>query len=249
MKRVPILMYHRISDIPGDRNSVPPYIFKQQMELLWRAGYKTVSLIQLIDTLNRGFTLPDKSVVITFDDGYVDNITNALPIMTSYDFRGTVFPIANWVGKPNDWESYKNKPSCMTMNWDQLHHWINEGMELGSHTCTHRDLTRLSLNELEDELYGSKEMFEQKLGYSLNTLCYPYGYHNRLVRKTTYDAGYNGGIAIFDGVQLWGMNPFALPRIQITSKDTGRTFLRKIGWIHPWLTFGRGVERSLKGRH
>lgn len=248
MKRIPILMYHRICDIPDDRNSVPPDVFKQQMEQLWRGGYKTVSVMQLVDTINKGFDLPDRPIVITFDDAYEDNITSAMPIMASYDFRGTVFPIANWVGMPNDWEDYPNKPRANTMDWDQLGDWVDEGMELGSHTCTHGDLTRMSLSELEDELYGSREIFLQRLGFAPETLCYPYGRHNRLVRRTVAEAGYRGALAIFDGVKLNGMNPYALPRVQITAHDVGAAFLRKIGPLHPWLTFGRSLERKLKGR-
>ncbi len=248
MKRVPILMYHSIADVPSHRNSVPPDVFKHQMELLWRAGYKTVSVIQLIDTINRGFDLPDKPVVITFDDGYEDNFIHAMPIMSSYDFHGTVFPISNWVGLTNDFEDKPNNPKCTMMNWDQLKMWLADGMELGSHTCSHADLTRIGLSELEDELYISRETFQKYLGFSPETLCYPYGRHNRLVRRTAAEAGYRGALAIFDGVKFSGMNPYALPRIQITAKDTGLGFLRKIGPMHRWLTLGRSLERRLKMR-
>ncbi|HEY3375993.1 MAG TPA: polysaccharide deacetylase family protein, partial [Armatimonadota bacterium] len=109
-REVPILMYHRIAQIPGDRNSVPPAMFAAQLAYLQRHGYRTITLGALHTARTTGAALPAKSVILTFDDAYDDNLTVALPMLQQYGMVGAVGVITGWVGTPNDWEAYPGKP-------------------------------------------------------------------------------------------------------------------------------------------
>ena len=103
--KIPILMYHRIANVPGDRNSLPPEKFEQQLQYLHSKGYTSINMDQLYAHYVLGEKLPPKSVVLTFDDGYADNLYTAMPIMQKYNMIGNVFVIANWIGKENKWEN------------------------------------------------------------------------------------------------------------------------------------------------
>jgi len=119
---IPILMYHRIADIPDDRNSLPPAKFRKQIEYLAANGFTTVTMEMVYQFYAHGKKLPKKSVLLTFDDGYTDNYTEALPILKEKNMTAIVFPISNWIGKENKWESF-NKALTTTMDFEQLKEW------------------------------------------------------------------------------------------------------------------------------
>lgn len=244
-KRVPILMYHRIAVIPGDRNALAPDKFKQQLAYLASHGYHTVSLHDLYEYYTAGKALPPKPVVLTFDDGYEDNFSVAAPLLTAHNMKATVFPIAGWVGRPNQWENFGKAPTT-TMNWEQLRAWLDSGMEIGSHTVSHPFLSRLSAEDVQAELTESKKALLERLNIDTAFLCYPYGSYSAQVVSAAREAGYKGALAIYDQAPLWKLDLYALPRIPVSSRQPLWEFAIKVSWLHFVLLVLRKAEKNAK---
>lgn len=244
---IPILMYHRIAAVPGDRNALPPEKFSEQMAYLAQHGYTTITMAMARDYYISGKPLPPKPILLTFDDGYEDNFFAALPILQQYGLKGVVFPIGNWIGKENLWENF-NKASAQTMDWHKLTEWQQAGMEIASHTLDHPFLANCPPDALQRELTASKQLLEEKLQHPIEFLCYPYGNFNQKVIAAARQSGYTGAFAIFDGVPLWKINVFALPRIQIPAKQPLWEFKLKVSSFHMIFIVMRKWEREFKRR-
>jgi len=245
-RAVPILMYHRIIDIPGDRISMPPEKFAAQMRYLRDHGFHAVSLAALHRHLAESVPLPSRPVVLTFDDGYEDNLTTALPILREYGMTGTVFVISGWVGRMNEWEA--GQPRCRLMTWEQLAEWHRAGMEIAAHTMTHPHLPRLTDEEIAKELISCKQVIEERLGIPVNFLCYPYGDVDAGVKRITQECGYLGGVAIFENAPILRDDPYALRRVVMSARQTLGQFAVKVFLLHPLTIWFRQVERGMKRR-
>lgn len=243
---VPILMYHRIAEVAGDRNSLPPAAFAAQLAYLKTHGYQTLTLAEVFSLRQAARPLPGKTVVLTFDDGYEDNYRVALPLLKQYGMRATVFVVAGWIDKPNDWEDYPGKPVCRTMNWTQLREWQAAGNEIGSHTVNHPFLSQLNEAEITAELRTSKEILENGLQCEIPFLCYPYGDFDARVQRVAAAVGYQGALAIFNGTSLTQFDAYALPRIVIPAKQSLREFAWKVSKVHHLFTALRIAERRFK---
>lgn len=242
---IPILMYHRIADVPGDRNALPLNKFCEQMDYLNNNRFTTITMEMLYDFYANGKKLPKKSVLLTFDDGYMDNFTAALPILKERNMTAAVFPISNWIGKENKWEDF-NKEQTVTMDWNQLKAWQDAGMEIASHTSNHPFLGHTPIEQTKLELTESKEQLEKNLQCKIDFLCYPYGSFNVHTCDVAKAAGYKGAFAIFDRVPLWHINLFALPRIPIPSRQSMLEFKLKVSRIHVIFIAMRKWERNFK---
>lgn len=243
--RVPILMYHRIADVPGERNSLPPEKFKDQLDYLKRHGFSTITLSELYKHLAHKTPLPPNPVLLTFDDGYEDNCRVALPMLLARNMKATVFPIANWIGRENKWENFNHRPT-RTMNWDELRIWLAAGMEIGSHTLEHPFLTGCDETRLAQELVESKRILENKLGTNIEFLCYPYGCFDEKTLIMAQKAGYKGALAIFENAPIWRQEWFALPRIPVSPRQPLWEFALKVGRFHILLIMLRKMERKVK---
>lgn len=170
-----VLMYHSLDDC-GSVISTAPRDFQRQMEMLHQGEYNVISFGQLASSLRQGRPLPGKSVVITFDDGFSSVYTVAAPVLEQYGFPATVFLVAGYCGKTNDWPSQPpGLPSMSLMTWSQVQELDRQGFEVGAHTCTHPRLDLVADDELEYELVESKAFIEDKLGHSVELFSYPYG--------------------------------------------------------------------------
>lgn len=243
--KIPILMYHRIADVPGDRNSLPPKKFEQQLQYLHSKGYTTINMDQLYSHYALGQSLPKKSVVLTFDDAYADNLYTAMPIMQKYNMIGNVFAITNWIGKQNKWENFGKQPT-RTMNEKELLEWKNAGNYIGSHTCNHPFLVNCPLKELIRELSASKTHLCELTHSDVISICYPYGSFNSDVIKASVESGYKIGLAIFNNAPIWKFNLLALPRIVIPSGQKMWEFKLKVSKIHMIFIILRQLEKNLK---
>lgn len=175
---VPILYYHSVMQEKGNELRMPPEQFEAQMAYLQDLGYQSVSLEQLyLASYGKG-TLPAKPFVITFDDGYVDNFTNAFPILAKHGFTATVFMIT----------SYINGEGFMT--WHQLKELVANGWEIESHTSSHPYLTKMDTLTVLSELNLSKELLEKELGKPVKFFAYPYGDLNTSVVQAVKDTGH-----------------------------------------------------------
>lgn len=244
-KYVPILMYHRIANIPNDRNALSPEKFKEQLDYLKQNNFTTITMKMLYDYYHKNISLPNKPVLITFDDGYTDNFTKALPLLLERNMTAVVFPIANWIGQKNLWEDF-HKEITTTMNIPQLRDWSRFGMEIGSHTLTHPFLSKCKSNILFDEIHESKKFLENQFSIPIKFFCYPYGDFNQNVLSTISSSGYLAAFAIFENVPLWNINLYALPRIPIPATQKMWEFKLKVSSIHIIFIALRKWERIFK---
>lgn len=208
--KINILMYHRISNdlIPGDPSSpgltVPPDVFDSHLAYLKEQGYTTVGLDDLYKAFYLGLSLPEKSIVITFDDGCRDNYQFAYPILRKYGFRATFFVPSNYL---DNGQNYLTAGQAKEMS--------DAGMDIESHTVGHVDLSALTGDALFRELTESKLSLEKLTGREVFFIAYPFGRYNQEVIEDTKKAGYLMGVTTERGnIQSFG-SPYELKRLYI----------------------------------
>ncbi|WP_407310128.1 polysaccharide deacetylase family protein [Desulfosporosinus sp. SB140] len=160
--------------------------FNEEIAWLRRQGYHSISIEDLYQALVNKASVPEKPILLTFDDGYGDNYRSAWPIMQHNNFRATFFIITNSVGHG-------------MMNWEQLNDLIKQGNFIGSHTVHHLDLASLTENQQDSELNISKQELEQHLGISVQALCFPSGKYNKTTLKLMSKLGYRLGFTTKPG--------------------------------------------------
>jgi len=228
-KRVIILLYHMIA-VPMDSRErlycVTPHRFKRQMEYLREAGYRFLSLDQLIE----GPIIPvQKAVVLTFDDGYLDNFENALPVLEDLNIPATFFIVASLVGRSNAWMRREGYPERRLMDWPQLKEIASRpGFNIGSHTLTHPHLPLLQDGELEREVLGSRLLLEDRLGIEIRHFAYPYGEMDERVERVVGASHYESACSTRSGFTRPGSERFRLKRISVFGKDSSLSFRIKI---------------------
>ncbi len=199
-------MYHYIrvnpdpDDLLGFNLSIPPAEFDRQMSLLAENGYETVSFDQIYD-LSR--PLPEKPILLTFDDGYADAYTAAFPVLQRYGFQATFYVVTDFVGRPG------------YLSTDQILEMAAAGMSFGSHAVSHRSLTSLSASRVEQELSQSRAGMEDLLQRPVLDFCYPLGRFNQGVRQAVERAGYRSAVTTKYGFASSIADQLLLPRIRI----------------------------------
>lgn len=216
---VPILMYHRVAVLHGDEVgteldlTVDPQEFGLQMQWLADNGYQTITQLQLFNALMQGAPLPDKPVLVTFDDGYRGIATLAAPIMARHGFVGTAYVISDRIARKP-----KAAPSWMT--WGHLRGLEAQGWDIGSHTVDHREIPGLSPTDASHELRQSRFKLERILGHPVQWFCYPAGRVDAAAVEEVRKAGYVLATTTANGRTLSAQRPLELPRIRV-SNSTG----------------------------
>lgn len=176
---IPVIMYHSISNKKGNEIQLSKDLFEAQMKFLKDKNYTTLSLDELYDFITSNKPIPQKSVVLTFDDGYVDNYLNAYPILKKYNFRATIFVITDNVDK------YSH-----TINSYQIKEMSSNGIDIMSHTEKHEDLSTLNYDNQLYTMKTSKKFLEKILDKKVNYIAYPYGRWNKTTIKAAENSGY-----------------------------------------------------------
>ncbi len=236
---VPVLMYHEISKA-GERNKKerstnPDYSllvqrFREQMNYLARNQYRSLSLKEL---LVPNCCHNDKCVVITFDDGWLDNYTDAFPVLKEHGLSATVFVATGFIGRPG------------YMNWNQLKEMSNAGISIQSHTVSHMPLTLLPTEKIRHELSASKLFLEDTLDKKVEFLSLPHGMGNRVVYDLAEEIGYR---AVCTSEPGYGhsFGPLAvLKRINVAGRY-GREDFRKIIERDRMMTASLILSKSMK---
>ena len=209
--RVPILMYHRVArrndSLPEitRRLTVDPADFRRQMSWLVAHRFRTITHRELFDALFEHKTLPARPVLITFDDGYRNVLSEAAPVLDQLGLRATAYIIT---GRISNGDS-----SFLT--WRQLRILEKRGFEIGSHTVSHHDLRSLGDRALAAELTGSRQRLEQALGHPVQWLAYPYGAHDARVVAAARRAGYVLATTTVGGTKQDARAPLELRRLSI----------------------------------
>ena len=186
------------------------------MRGLKSSGYSPVSFATLAAARAGEAPLPPKPVLLTFDDGYANLLTNVHPLLRSLGFPYTVFLVSELVGKTNAWVAAEGYEPTPLLDWpDILAMQADGGVKFEGHTLTHPKLAELSDAAVRREVTDSKTALEQKLGKSIATLCYPYGSVNDRVAALTGEAGYTQAVTTKFGRARQSDNPLCLPRISV----------------------------------
>jgi len=178
-----ILTYHNISDMAMDRWATSPSFFKSEMEWLAKWGYRGISLKKFYENIEQ-----EKTVVLTFDDGYKDFIDVAMPILDELNFSATVFIVFELIGNISQWRTEDLRPPLLS--WNDIYKIIHKGCEIGSHGLYHRDFFQLSEEELEHEIAGSKKLIEEELEMPIISFSYPWDRCNEQILDIVKRAGY-----------------------------------------------------------
>ena len=176
---VPVLMYHSIAVEEGNPIRMPVEQFDSEMKYIKDQGYTTLTMKELYSYFENQVPVPEKSIVITLDDGYSDNYTAAFPVLKKYGLKATVFVVTSTIDV---------NPNCLTSA--QIKEMDKAGIQIESHTVTHRDLDSLSYSEQLAELKDSKAALEKLLGRTVDFVAYPTGKYNDDTIKAVAEAGY-----------------------------------------------------------
>lgn len=204
----PILDYHRVGVATGDHvPTVSPEAFERQLAWLARLGCRFLSLDAVADALEGRGRLPRRGVVITFDDGYEETHRIAWPILKRYRAPAAVFVAPGEVGLKG------------FVTWEQIASMASDGVTIGSHTMHHAYLPLTPPESLAEELVGSKQAIETRLGHAIHYLSYPIGGFTRQVMERAQQAGYRAACTTNRAFAGSGCDRFALRRIKITERD------------------------------
>jgi len=215
MRSKPILFYHNIGEEKYKSFSTIDE-FEYQMHFLYNQKIKGVDCDKLNDSkLNFG---------ITFDDGYEDNLINALPVLKKYNFTATCFIVPNLIGKTNLWDEKQFK----LMDRMQIKDWLDAGMSIGSHSSNHLDLTIINHDQLMAEIGDSKKKLEDMFNIEINNFCYPFGKFDKNTIKYVRENGYLKAFTTRRGLynSIKSKN-FEIPRVSVTKNITKFKFWLK----------------------
>lgn len=201
-------MYHYVRDVDpttdelGYNLSIAPDLFEEHLAWLAENDYTPVRMDTLTECLRGWRECPDNPVALTFDDGYVDAATEALPLLQRFGFTATFYIVTDFVGRPG------------YMTWDDIRNLQANGMEIGSHTLSHPDLTYYDPEVVYDEIVLSRVIIQRKLGAPVHSFCYPLGrYDESYMPELVREAGYTNAVTTYPGFE---MGPFyELPRRRI----------------------------------
>jgi peptidoglycan/xylan/chitin deacetylase (PgdA/CDA1 family) len=215
---IPILMYHKVAPV-NPRSTlkghyVSPRLFARQMESLVGRGYQPIRLSDL-----HSGRVSERSIVLTFDDGYENFFFNALPLLVRLGFPATVFLVANSLGGSNAWDVVNGDVEERLMTLAQIREARQAGIEFGSHTLDHVDLTAVPAEEARRQIVDSRSLLEDRLSASVESFCYPYGRKTKEVRDIVERAGYRLACSTEKGVNTQDSDPFALRRVNVR-RDT-----------------------------
>jgi peptidoglycan/xylan/chitin deacetylase (PgdA/CDA1 family) len=176
MKALTVLLYHRIGPGVGKGHpelTIAPEDFRAQMDWLSRNKYQTVSIEGLLN--RRIARLPERSVMITFDDGYADLADHAFPVLRQHEFHALVFTPTAFIGGYNEWDVRTGSPRHELLRAAQISAWSACGIEFGSHSRSHRDLTTLEGTALAEETATSKSELDKLLKSQVTAFAFPFG--------------------------------------------------------------------------
>ncbi len=225
-----VLMYHKVNDVAGNSVTVPVSLFDEQMAQLGELGYRPVPLDAVIDHFTRGVPLPDGAVLITFDDGYRDNLLNAAPILRRYGYPAVLFVPIGYLGTrrplPHDEHLAARGVVNPTLDWSELAELEDAGIRVESHGIGHRPLADLEVDEAAREITLSKLRLEEALARPVRAFAYVKGSeaHYRLVHLSLLrQAGYEIAFTSVSGANGPSTDPLQVHRYNVEPYPS-RTF-------------------------
>ncbi len=251
--RVPILMYHSLSSYARYKKStISPQFFDEQMGYLASHNYTPISVTQFAHSITAANSeLPERPVVLTFDDGLADFYTIALPALRRYGFTASLYVVTAFVRGTSRWLEREGQVAQPMLDWDQLAEISESGIECGAHSHNHLPLDMLSEAAAREEIVRSRRILEERLDRQISSFAYPYGYYTSKVRRLVREAGYSSACAVRYASSSLADDPFALARLPVASDTKVEDFAALVTGAKPpvALTFWRirsYVWRSLR---
>lgn len=214
--QIPILMYHYLSQPPPNANiyrldlSVAPELFEQHLERIQSEGYTTISLYDLLAHLTQGAPLPEKPVILTFDDGYRDNYENGFPILMKYGMKATFFIVTDFIDEA--------RPEYLS--WDMVREMFAAGMSIEAHGRNHVSLRGQDDDYLVWQALGAAETIEFELGVRPRFVSYPAGEYDQRTIDIFHSAHYWAGLTTIQGATHSSDNLFELRRVRVRGTTT-----------------------------
>ena len=241
---MPVLTFHALDYSPAV-TSFSPQVFQHGMSKLHDSGYQTLSLLEAVDYLHQEKPFPERSFVITFDDGYQSVFNEAFPVLKRYGMSATVFLT---VGERKSLKHADRLPSFegrSMLSWGEIREMLCSEIDFGAHTLTHPDLTRLPLEQKEIEIRESKAIIEDVLGTPVPCFAYPYGqYDNRTLEivKRHFACACSNELGLINR----GSSLYALKRIDAYYLRTDRLFNLMLSSFFPLYIRTRSIPRMIK---
>ena len=210
--KLPVLTFHSIGPTAGP-TSIPADTFRMQLEVLAESGFRSMSCQDFVDWRLGRSTDGQRRVLITFDDGFADFATTALPILREHKFSCVVFVPTGKLGGSEDWPGGQTPPRPL-MSWATVAELAQSGIEFGAHGVNHTDLTRLTAAQRRDEIDRCAQQMTERLGRPTRSFAAPYGRVNKLVRADlarTYDVAFGTRFAYASP----SCDLFDVPRIEM----------------------------------
>lgn len=218
--QVPVLTYHRVVAPPAVGQpdlKVLPATFDAELAALHAAGYHTIHQAQLFDALYRGAALPPKPIIISVDDGYIDDVRTILPDLERWHMVATFFVITGRMNEPG------------FLDADQIRELDRAGMDVGDHTAHHLDLRALTPSELQSETAGSRQVLDSVLGHPVYYFAYPFGAYNDAVVQAVHTAGFTMAYTTQGGITESTSAPLTMPRVHVGASETPSGLLSLLG--------------------
>lgn len=229
---VPILAYHSVADA-GPAGELSLYrvsvdSFREQIRYLRRNGFHSITVEEWAQCIRERRPIPGLPVIITFDDGYRDFLENAWPILERADFTATVFVVSDYIGGTAEWDRALHPEPWPLMGWEDLRMLQEHGVEIQSHTASHKDLLTLVPQAIESEGRKTIDQLRNRLGMKATAIAYPFGRSNETVVAALSACGYRIGLNTKGRVSTLEDQLMDLPRIQIDAADNLSSFARRI---------------------
>lgn len=239
--RAVVLAYHALSDLGADpvlsQYGVRPEAFAAQLDLLARRGHRFIDLDLLLAALADEAPLPPKATLVSFDDAYADLLPAAAEILAEREIAAVVFAVSGQIGGSNEWDRHLGAGALPLLDADGLRTLTAAGVEIGSHTVSHPQLTKVEPDEVERQLRASAEQIAAAGLPRPRAFAYPHGEWSPAIAAAARRVGYAAAFTIDPGFARRGSDPYALPRIEVLAGDSPLRLRLKIAtaaWPRRW---------------
>jgi len=234
--RAIVLAFHAVSDLGGDpvlaEYGVPPRHFAEHLDALARRGWRFVDLDAVLAALDGRARLPERALLVSFDDCYVDLLSDGCPILAERGVPAVAFAVAGLTGQSNEWDRPLGARELRLLDVEGLRALPGQGVEVGSHGMNHRPLSKLDPEEAEQEVRESAAALEAVGLPRPRAFSYPHGEWNRAVAGTARSTGYAAAFTVTPGRVERSCDPYALPRIEVLASDTPARLRLKLATAH-----------------
>jgi peptidoglycan/xylan/chitin deacetylase (PgdA/CDA1 family) len=230
---IPVLMYHQVVEKTPAASKYNIHVTRMDLEKQLRSlrarGFQPVTFEDLLTR-----RIPDKPVILTFDDGYENNYGQLFPLLRQYGMKAVVYILGNRKHRNNFWDIPQGEPEAALLKDSQIREMSESGLvEFGAHSLNHARLTQLKPQAVQKEVEGSKQSIEKLLGKPVLSFAYPYGLYNEPIKKITKEAGYRFGIAVKGRFTRFGEDLMEIRRVHMFPDTSPFDFWKKTsGFYH-----------------